>query len=209
MPQTIHPLLFLDLETTGHDPLMRLGRMIVPWHEIIDAGGLLIDQRDLSIIDMFECKMKPGHPERCLPKLVNDYPERARRGEWDNAILLEAAIGRLLDFAGQTGVPAILAGQNFFFDWNFLMVSLALCDVTETMRDAAFHYTRLDVRSMAVDALLKPGEVYDPGEFSMRNGKLLARLGIEPEPEVHTGPNGAMKSLEVYRKLSQLRAARA
>lgn len=204
----VHPLLFLDLETTGHDPLKRVGQNLVPWHEIIDIGGILVDPERLSVVAEFEKKVMPAHAERCLPDLVNRYRERAARGEWLTGTILPVAIHKLLWFAGSTGETAILLGQNFFFDWNFLSVAFAACGIEESEWKKFLHYTRLDVRSMAAQALLGPGEVYDPDEFSMRNSRLLKRLGIDPEPEVHEAINGARKSFEVYRKLRELRADR-
>ncbi|OGZ00405.1 MAG: hypothetical protein A2945_03615 [Candidatus Liptonbacteria bacterium RIFCSPLOWO2_01_FULL_52_25] len=205
-----YPLLFLDLETTGHDPVRRIGDHLVPWHEIIDIGALFVDEKDLSIVGKFSEKVTPEHPERCLPNLVNHYPERAARGEWDEAISLDAAIGQLFDFVRSyaAGTAAIPGGQNWFFDWNFLSVAFAWCGVSENTWKKHIHYTRFDTRSMAIQELLRPGEGYDPDAFSLRNGRLLERLGIPPEPEVHEGLNGALKSFEIYKKLRELRALR-
>lgn len=200
-----HPLLFNDNETTGHDPLRKIGNYLVPWHEIIDMGAILVDPDTLEVLDTFEQKVIPTHPERCLPNLVNHYPERARRGEWKNAVYLEPAVRKFLEFAGSRGVPAVVLGQNYFFDWSFISVAFAWCGIMESEWGRYLHYTKLDTRSMSVQELLRPGEVYDPDEFSIRNGKLLERLGIEPEPEVHAAINGARKAFEVYKKLREIK----
>src|SRR3989344_905563 len=39
---SINPLLFVDIETTGHDPLKLVNGQIVPWHEIIDFAALFV-----------------------------------------------------------------------------------------------------------------------------------------------------------------------
>ncbi len=194
-------LLFLDLETTGHDPLKKVNGYLVPWHEIIDIAALLVEQKNLKVLGFLKTKVRPEHPERCLPNLVNHYPERAARGEWDEAVPLRHALDELLPFASKYGTVAVPGGQNWFFDWSFLTVAFAWCDISESEYSKHLHYTRFDTRSMAVQELLRPGEVYDPAEFSIRNGRLLTRLGLEPEPEVHEAINGARKAFEVYRKL--------
>ena len=70
---------FLDLETTGHEPLRRVGDSLVIWHEIIDIGAVFCGE-DLKVITEFETKVKPKHPERCIPNIVNNFPERAGSG---------------------------------------------------------------------------------------------------------------------------------
>ena len=48
---------FLDLETTGHEPLRRVGDSLVIWHEIIDIGAVFCGE-DLKVITEFETKVK-------------------------------------------------------------------------------------------------------------------------------------------------------
>lgn len=208
MDRTVHPLLFLDLETTGHDPLKKVNGYLVPWHEIIDAAALLVEQENLEVVGFYRARVRPEHPERCLPDLVNHYPERATHGEWDDAVPLEHALGELLRFASKRGIVAVPGGQNWFFDWSFLIVAFAWCNISESEYNKCLHYTRFDTRSMAVQKLLRPGEIYDPAEFSIRNGRLLKRLGLEPEPEVHEAINGARKAYEVYKKLRELKCTK-
>lgn len=203
-----HPLLFLDLETTGHDPLRLVNGVLVPWHEIVDIGAVLTHQENPSVLDEFSVKVRPVHRERCLPGLVNHYPERAARGEWDNAVALPDAIRQLFGFLRNQGAVSVSGGQNFFFDWSFLVVAFAQCGIPEGEWSRSLHYTHFDIRSMAWQELLDPGETYDPDEFSLRNGRLLARLGLEPEPAVHEAINGARKSLECYKRLKELKRAR-
>lgn len=202
------PLFFTDLETTGHDPLKRIGNHLIRWHEIIDIGGIMVDQKTLQILATFEAKIIPKHPERCLPNLINDYLARAMRGEWKDALPLETVIKLLFGFINQFHAVCIPGGQNWFFDWNFLSVAFAWCGISEKEWRKYFHYTRFDTRSMAIQELLAVHETYDPEEFSLRNGRLLERLEIEPEPEVHKAINGAMKAFEIYKKLRKLRLLR-
>ncbi len=198
---TERPLLFADLETTGHDPLRRVGEHIEPWHEIIDIGALLVEQRTLRVIGEFERKIRARHPERCLPNLVNNYYARALIGEWDKAVSLEDAITDFLVFAGRMGVPSFSGGENFFFDWGFLLVAFASCGVSEADWKGSLHYKRFDTGSMAIQEFRRPGQVVAPEEFSLRNGSLVKKLDLEPEPKVHAAINGARKAFEVYKKL--------
>jgi len=206
-----YPFLFLDLETTGHDPLRRVGDTLVPWHEIIDMGWVLADSRDLRFIADGQVKMHPAHPERCLPRLVNNYQTRAARGQWNEALPLSSGIRTLLEFVGRQVGPGrvtILRGQNFFFDWQFLSVACAWVGVSMAELEAYFHYSRLDNRSMAVQELFAPDTQYCPDDYSMRTSRLLEALGIEPEPAVHTAINGARKAHEVATALNELKRAR-
>jgi hypothetical protein len=98
-----------------------------------------------------------------------------------------------------------LIGQNFSFDWSFLSVAFAMCDVREGQLSKRFHYARLDTRSMAVQALWKRGTPYDPKEYSIRTDGLSLTLGISPEPMPHEARNGALQSFQIFRKLRGLR----
>lgn len=208
MDKKIPPFLFLDIETTGHDPLKRVGDALMPWHEIIDIGAVLVDQRDLVVLGEFNQKIMPEHPERCLPNLVNDYLIRASEGEWEGAPPLSEAIERLFHFVAQWEVAVIPEGHNFFFDWSFLQAAFAWCGVDEATWQKYFHYTRLDTRSMAFQELSAPDELYDPSEYSLRNSRLAERLGIAPEPYPHIGINGAYQAYEVHKKIREIKRLR-
>ncbi|HTP57200.1 MAG TPA: hypothetical protein VMJ72_02930 [Candidatus Paceibacterota bacterium] len=199
------PFLFLDLETTGHEPIQRQDEVFVPWHEIIELAAVMVDQQSLAVRGEFSRKVQPLHPERCIPNIVNDYPARAARGEWAEASPLADVVRWFLcwiaDHAPEgTTVPC---GQNPGFDWSFLSVAFALSGITEGTRTRMFHYAKLDTRSMAVQALWQPGSPYDPDAYSLRNEKLAQTLGIAMEPYPHEALNGARQALAVFRALRQ------
>lgn len=200
-------LCFFDVETTGHDPLKLVENKLVMWHEIIEIGAIFADSETLDIRGEFGVIVKPEHPERCLPGLVNHYPERVLRGEWDKAISLDKAIKSLLVFCGRLNNCSILTGHNLSFDWSFMSVALAYCDIMEEEWRKRFHYSRLDTRSMAVQELLLANEPYNPEAFSLRNDVLAEKLGIPKEPYPHEALNGARQSYLVYKKLRELKAA--
>jgi len=211
----MQPLLFLDIETTGHEPLKRFGHLALtrdrkprtllePWHEIIEIGALWVDPHDFHVIQEFEEKIAPKFPERCLPDLINHYPERAARGEWKGVWSLEIVLTLFLAKCGHFE-RSHLVGQNFFFDWTFLTVALAQCGITEAEVSKVLHYKKMDTASMAVQALLGEGELYDPANFSLRSGRLQEVLGIKPEPLPHTALNGAYQAYNVFVKLQELK----
>ena len=201
------PFLFVDLETTGHDPLRRVGDALVPWHEIIDIGAVLVVQSNLRMMSTFDTKVRPEHPERCIPDIINNYPQRAEAGEWKYATSLQSALEELLAWI-RAHVPSgvvVPGGQNFTFDWSFLTVGFAWAGIPEDTWKTYLHYARLDTRSMAVQTLWDPGTPYDPGRYSLRTDALPRTIGIAPEPVPHIALNGARKAYEVFRRLQELK----
>src|SRR3989338_788010 len=226
MNQKNFPFMFLDVETTGHDPLRRITAPVqnlrvtdfysfpqtylIPWHEIIEIGALIADPVDYTILGEFEQKIKPEHPERCLPDLVNHYPKRAAAGEWNNALTLAQGLCLLFVWCRRIVPDGVLVscGQNFFFDWSFMTVAFAQCDMDENFWRKSLHYTHFDTRSMAIQALWEPGTPYDPKAYSLRADQLAGRLGIPPEPYPHVTLNGARQSFAVFKRLTELKQKR-
>lgn len=201
-------LAFIDLETTGHDTLKlnRYGSLNV-WHEIIDIGCVLVRSDTLEVVGEFETLVWPEHPERCIPNIINHYPERATVGEWDDAVPLKKAIRDLFATCAEysNGEVVVPGGQNWFFDWSFLTVAFAQCGISEDEWMQYLSYKRFDTASMAISALREPHTSLDMSVFSLRSGKLQELLGIEPEPIPHRAINGARQALEVFRKLDALK----
>lgn len=197
---------FIDLETTGHEPLRRVDRALVEWHEIIDIGVVRVDPTTLKITGTFEQKIRPMYPERCMgePAKITRYHERAAKGEWDRAVTLVNGMDNLIAFLREEPIP-ILGNQNYFFDDRFLMVALALAGYTENEWKRVFHYSRFDTRSMAIQELWDPNTPFDPNDWSARNKELVKKLGVTPEPEVHGALNGARQAYEVFCRLQELK----
>ena len=141
-----------------------------------------------------------------MPNLINNYPERASNGEWDDALRLIDAMQYFLHCS--RGLEAIPVGQNFFFDWSFLSAGFAYCDIPESVWGKSLHYSRLDIRSMSAQALLKSGESYNPDDFSLRKNTLSDKLKISDESFPHIAINGARQAYLVYRELYRLRVGR-
>ena len=207
MKTSLLPFCFLDLETTGHDPLKLINSRLERWHEIIEIGAVVADQSSLEVLGEFSIKIKPEYPERCIPGIVNNYPERAKNGEWDDAVWLFVGLSKFLLFLRNVvpHEPVQPVGQNPSFDWSFLSPALAYCKIPDDLLREYFHYARLDTRSMAVQQLWKLGEPYNPQNYSLRNEKLAQMLGIPMETYPHQALNGARQSYLVYKALSEMK----
>jgi DNA polymerase III epsilon subunit-like protein len=201
------PFVFLDLETTGHEPVRRVGGLLVPWNEIIEVGAVAVEQGTFEESESFEAKVNPEHPERCIPDIINRYPERARDGDWDGAHGLGSTLRSFLDWCRGVSPhqPVFPIGQNPSFDWSFLTVAFVWCGIRESEWSRNLHYAHLDTRSMAVHALWQPGTPYVPSDFSLRTDALATNLRIPPEPLPHEALNGARKAAEVFRRLRERR----
>ena len=205
--------LFLDIETTGHDTVRRIGLIedvgciLVPWHEIIEIGVLAVSVESSNILKSFEIKIKPQHPERCIPNLINHYPRRVAKGEWDKAVSLKEGINSFLMFCDNFDMTHLI-GQNFFFDWSFLSVAFAECNINEETIKKYIHYKKIDTASMAVQELLGTDDIYDPKNFSLRGGLIQKHLDIPQEPVPHTAMNGAMQAFQLFTALKEHHNAR-
>src|SRR5258708_37565854 len=75
------PISITDLETTGLRPDV---------HEIVEIGLLVIDQTSFEILDTFDVKVRPEHPERATKGALetNGY----NPAQWSNAVTIEEAI---------------------------------------------------------------------------------------------------------------------
>ena len=165
----------IDLETTGLDPKK---------HEIIEVGCVVFNDKNFKIIDSFEVKVRPTHPETGDEKafITNGYTEE----KWKDAHSLTYAM-KLLNILTK---DAIFCSNNIVFDWNFLEIASELTQI-----DCAFHYKRIDIFTMAWV------KIPHDKMTSWRLKAMCQYLNIEPEPDIHTALNGAMKAYEVYKKL--------
>lgn len=208
-------LAFIDFETTGHIPLRRVragDRFLCElWNEIIDIGAVFVDPATLLPVgEDFSVLVKPEHPERCIPDIINHYPKRAAKGEWDNAVSLEEGIRGLLKRCRQCGNTTVPApgGQNFTFDWNFLSSALAFLGIEEEELNKHLSYKRFETGAMGMQELWDPRTPLDLSDYSLRSGKFQAALGLPPEPMPHRAINGAYQSYYVFKALTERKMVR-
>lgn len=68
MKMTDRPLAFTDVETTGLDPHI---------HEIIEIGLVLVEHKDLTVVEELNLKIKPEHIETATAEaLIGDLLAR-------------------------------------------------------------------------------------------------------------------------------------
>ena len=169
-----HNLAFIDIETTGLNPLQ---------HEIIEIGCVISD-RNLKVIEEFELKIKPKKIENANPTAlkVNHYNEK----DWKSALDLSKAIKILLEKVK----GCIMVGHNVAFDAGFLEYVFNKVGVENTM-----HYHKLDTVSVAWAKFHHNPEIE---HFSLR--EMCERFGIKNEHS-HTALSDARATYELYKKL--------
>lgn len=166
------PYAITDAETTGLDFKI---------HEIIEIGLVLAHPETLDILDTFEIKVFPEHIETASPQAlqVNGY----NPADWAAAVSLKEAMEQ---YAEKTK-DAVFAAHNVTFDWGFIDEAFKKTLVKDLM-----DYHRIDTWTIAYEKLRKSGL----DKFSLKD--LCIYFGIEPEPPIHRGINGAMKIREVW-----------
>lgn len=167
----------VDLETGGLDPQK---------HEVLEIGVVTFDSETFEIISTFESRARAYYPEKVSPEAarVNGYNEE----EWKSAPTLYEAMCKLAPLTRD----ACFASHNVCFDWSFFEKARE-----STLTPFTFSYRKLDLYSLAW-AKLPHDKVQ---KWSLKG--LCEYLGIEPEPEIHSALNGAMKAYEVYKKLME------
>lgn len=170
------PIAITDLETTGLDPL---------FHEIIEIGLVVVRQPDWNILDMLEIKVKPEHPERITKEAVevNGYNPK----DWKHALDLDAA----MTLYAPKVKNAMMAAHNITFDYGFIREAWRKTNIPDPM-----DYHRPDLWSIVWWTLRK---ITSLEKFNLK--QICEYLGIPPEPKPHRALNGAMKELEVLKKL--------
>ncbi|MCH7552344.1 3'-5' exonuclease, partial [Patescibacteria group bacterium] len=169
------PIAITDLETTGLDSGI---------HEIIDIGLVVIDQRSLKIITVFDTKVWPEHIETATEQAlaINGYNQE----DWQNALPLHKAIELYSDLTAD----AVFSSWNVTFDWSFMNDAFKKTGVPNSM-----DYHRIDLLTVAWMALRKT----DIERFNM--GGIARHLSIAEEPMPHRAINGAMTGYEIFKQL--------
>ena len=168
-------IVITDIETTGPNTTE---------HEIIEIGAVLIEQKTLKIIDTFESKVKPQHPQTATHKAIktNGFNLSA----WESAPTLKLVIRRYSKFTRN----ALFCAHNVSFDWKFIELAF---DQTESNNLMDYH--QVDLSTLSFE-LLRHKKLRN---FSMN--EVARYLGITPEPLPHRGINGARTEYQIYKKL--------
>jgi DNA polymerase III epsilon subunit-like protein len=178
-------LLFIDIETTGLNPLI---------HEITEIGAVKISQPDFNYI----C----GINERIMPSNLQFADQQALRinrfelSHWQGA---GKDLNEVMEDLYRIGKDCVLVGYNITFDWSFIQRAFE-----QTRLPDPFFYHRVDVMSMAWAKFANTFEPRTDGkEFYMSRFSLSEccyRFGIENE-QAHTAYSDAKATMEVYKFL--------
>ena len=180
-----HNLAFIDLETTGFDPVE---------NEIIEIAGLIAKQvpqtgrgAKLEVLGEFEYKIKPERLETADPEAlrINGYNEL----EWMFAPNLAQV---MKDVAGKTEAATFVA-HNLTFDWRFLNEAFKKTGVKNKM-----HFAKIDTLSLAFGKLYHKPEV---DKFSLK--ALTEYFGIKNN-HAHTALADVRAMFEIYKKLLEI-----
>jgi DNA polymerase III epsilon subunit-like protein len=171
-------LAFIDLETTGMDPLK---------HEIIEIGCLLAkldDKGQYVELESFELKVKPEHIETAEQEAlrVNGYDE----ANWMFAHTQQEA----LTMVAQKCDGCVMVAQNVPFDYSFLLTGFMRHGIKDP-----FFFAKLDTISIAYLRFRKDPEMKS---FSLRS--LCEKYGIKND-RAHTALADIRATFEVFKKL--------
>ena len=182
-----HRLAFVDLETTGLDPIN---------HEIIEIGIVLAEQKtgengkkELVFLSEYNIQLTPEHIENADPKglEVNKYHLR----DWSNALPQKEGLTQAAKLLEDT----VFIAQNVAGDWAFLLNSGKNHDV---IFEGVVHYHKFDLASMAFGKLY-----HDPKLFKFSLRELTEYFGVTNH-DAHTALSDARATFEVCKKLLAL-----
>lgn len=166
-----------DLETTG---------LSLEKHEIIEIGLVLVRQPSLEIIETWETKVRPIHPETADKEAskINGYTPL----EWSEAIGLKEA---MMIYTQKTK-GAMFCAYNVLFDYLFIYKAFNQTGVRSLM-----DYHGIDIPSLVWEKL--KGTEHNRVKLNLT----AEYLGIPKEPEIHRAINGAMTAYRVLKKLAE------
>ena len=179
-----HTLAFVDLETTGLDPMN---------HEIIEIGIVLAKQvdgsdgkRTLEVLSEHNIQLIPEHIENADPKglEINKFHKR----DWSKAVKQKTGLLQAVDILKDT----VFIAQNVGGDWAFL---LKAGEDYQVSFENVVHYHKLDLASMAFGKLY-----HDPKLFKFSLRELTEYFEVK-NVDAHTALSDARATFEVCKKL--------
>ena len=172
-------LAFVDLETTGLDPLE---------HEIIEIGIVIAEQKDgtINLISEHNIQLIPTHIENADPKglEVNKFYKR----DWSAAVPQKEGLEKVLALLAGT----VFIAQNVTGDWAFLIK--AGKDYNVDLANAV-HYHKLDLASMTFGKFYHEEKLF---KFSLR--EMTEYFGVTNQ-DAHTALADARATFEVCKKV--------
>lgn len=172
------PLLFIDLEMTGLNPLT---------HEIVEVGAIVVNGRTLEVEKEYEAKVLPKNIATATQEAldINGYsPEK-----WKDARPLSDVLQELRSMAPK----AMIAGWNVWVDAKFLEIAYLNENIPWE-----FDYHVLDVVPMAWEYAQK-----DPELKELRLSALCERIGV-PRDNLHQALADIQVTVAAFKKLREL-----
>jgi DNA polymerase III epsilon subunit family exonuclease len=178
-------LAFIDLETTGLDPIR---------NEIIEIGGIVAKQIPIAgrgsaieTIAEFEYKIKPKN-------LASADPEALRINGYNDADWLFAAdLKQVLPTVADKTEGAIMVAHNVIFDLGFLNQAFLKTGIKNKM-----HYHKIDLLAMAF------AKLYHNEEVQYFNLASLAKYFGISNPKAHTALADTQTAFAIYCKLLEI-----
>ncbi len=179
VPLASRRLLFVDVETTGLDPVR---------HEIIELAAVRVHPQLLFVERELVTRVRPQFPERCSMETaaINGFDPQ----KWDREPDIYDALRRFAPLAED----CILAGHNVGFAKAFLATGSRRAGLEEPKMD---HHT-IDTATLAWP-LAMAGALE-----SLSLGPVCDLLGIRNEG-AHSARRDVARAMEVYRRLMALR----
>jgi DNA polymerase-3 subunit epsilon len=179
VPLASRPLLFVDCETTGLDPIK---------HEIIELAAVRVHPQLLYVERAFVSRVRPQFPERCSIETatVNGFDPQL----WDR----EPDLYDVLKGFSSMAQGCILAGHHIAFDRAFL---------DSGFRRAGLLWPEMDHHVLDTASLAWP--LVAVGALkSLSLAPVCELLGISNEG-AHSARRDVARTMEVYRRLMALR----
>lgn len=171
------PLVFVDLETTGLNPLE---------HEIVEVACLVADGQTFEIQKKYIDKVKPEHIETASPEALKiiGYSE----SRWKDA----RPAREVLEKVGKLAPGGMITGWNVSFDWWFLQLAFKKHGIS-----CPFDYHAIDVMSIAYAKLWKKVEI---SQLGLR--KIAPHFGIKLGKE-HGALEDITATYKIFKKIMQ------
>ena len=174
MKQKLSHLAFTDIETTG------LNRAK---HEIIEVALFIVNQPEFEIIETWQAKIKPLHPENIDPIARKMVGYSAK--DWKDSLHPKIAFE---EYSKKTR-DCHLVAHNIYFDRSFLEDNFRKWKVP-----VLWHYHSLDTVSLAY---------YKLGpNISFKLSELAKYFGIKQEKH-HSAYDDTRVCYEIFKKLVQ------
>ena len=171
------PVLFIDLETTGDNPV---------FHDIIEIAMIRTDREEEYVQ---KCAVVNPSSWLAVAREKTGYNDK----DWEDAPTFAMVAGEVFEWLA-TGGPAVVGHNLYRFDWLFLEWRL------KSLGYPAHQVGRplIDTMGLAFGAMR--GHVPEDAGLSLNS--CCKFLGVEPEGTIHRAVEGARRVQAIYERLT-------